>query len=140
MRATLFALSVALMLPLGACEGTASDNGQSFAEAVEGRSWAAKAIGGKDVIEGTKVTLKIEGGRVGGKAGCNVYGGSAEIHGDQVKFGAIFSTKMACMAGGVMEQEQRYLNLLQSATHGEIRNDGALTLTGSAGAITFRRE
>jgi len=39
-----------------------------------------------------------------------------------------------------MEQEQRYLNTLQSATRGEVRSDGTLVLSGSAGDIEFRSQ
>ena len=136
MRATLFALTASLTLVLAACESPASSGGTTLA--VAGRVWAAETIGGQDVVDGTTVTLKIEGDRVSGKAGCNSYGGSVEINGDRLKFGSLFSTKMACMGGGIMEQEQRYLNLLQTVTHGEVRSDGALVLTGSGGEIEFR--
>lgn len=132
-------LSLAL-LPLAACEGTASNGGRDLAQAVEGHTWLATTIVGKPVIAATSVTLKIENGRVGGKAGCNGYGGPVEIHSDRVKFGALFSTEMACVANGVMEQEQRYLNLLQGATRGEVRNDGTLMLTADGGAIEFRAQ
>ena len=138
MRAMHWVLIVVLPFALAACESMASGGG--LARAVEGRAWAAEAIGGKDVVDGAKVTLKIEGGRVSGKAGCNAYGGPVDIHGDSIKFGAIFSTKMACMGTGVMEQESRYLNLLQSATRGEIRNDGALVITADGGTIVYRAE
>jgi heat shock protein HslJ len=138
MRATLFALTASLTLVLAACESSASSGGASLA--IQGRVWAAKEIGGNDVIDGTIVTLKIEGDRVSGKAGCNSYGGSVEINGDRLSFGSLFSTKMACMGGGVMQQEQRYLNLLQSVTRGEVRNDGALVLMGSVGEIEFRAD
>ena len=139
MRALMIALCFTL-LPLAACESPASDGGRDLARAVEGRTWIAEVIGGKDVVDGTKVTLKIEGGRVSGKGGCNAYGGPVEINRDTIKFGALFSTKMACMANGSMEQESRYLNMLQGATHGEVRSDGTLIISGNGGAIEFRAE
>jgi heat shock protein HslJ len=138
MRTTLFALACSLTLGLAACESTASTAG--LADSIQGHMWAAEAIGGKDVVDGTVVTLKIEGNRVSGKAGCNGYGGPVEIDGDRIKFGALFSTKMACMGGGVMEQEQRYLNALQGVTRGEIRRDGTLVLKSRDGDIEFRGE
>ncbi len=138
MRAMLLSLTVVLAFAPGACGSMAA--GSDLATAVEGRVWIAEAIGGKDVDDGAKVTLKIEGGRVSGKAGCNAYGGPVEIHGDHIKFGALFSTKMACMGSGVMEQESRYLNSLQDATRGEVRNDGALVITAEGGTIVYRGE
>src|ERR1700682_317104 len=106
MRAMHWVLIVVLPFAFGACGSMAA--GGDLATVVEGRVGTAEAIGGKDVVDGAKVTLKIEGGRVNGKAGCNGYGGPVEIHGDRIKFGSIFRTEMACMGSGVMEQESRY--------------------------------
>ena len=136
MRAIFIAATVALSAALAACQTAAG--GGDLAQSVEGRQWSAVSIGNADVADGSTVTLKIENGRVGGKAGCNGYGGPVEIHGDRIKFGPIFSTKMACMGKGVMEQEQRYLNMLQATTRGEIRANGDLMLHASAGALVFR--
>ena len=138
MRAILLGLSVVLPLALGACQSMAS--GEDFARAAGGRVWFAEAIGGRDVVDGTRVTLKFEDGRVNGRAGCNSYGGKAEINGAQLKISMLISTKMACMAPGVMEQESRYLNALEGATRGEVRHDGALVITTGRGAIVFREE
>ena len=138
MRAIFVAATIVFSTALVSCQ-TASGSGD-LAQSVEGRQWSAVSIGNEDVADGTAVTLKIESGRVGGKAGCNGYGGPVEIHGDNVKFGAIFSTKMACLGSGVMEQEQHYLNLLQAMTRGEIRANGDLVLHASAGAVVFRGE
>ena len=138
MRTTRFVLACSMTLGLAACETPASSSG--FGDDVRGRMWVAEAIGGKDVIDGTRVTLSIERDRVSGKAGCNGYGGPVEIDGDRIKFGSLFSTKMACMGNGVMEQEQRYLNALQSVTHGEVRSGGVLMLKGSGGDIELRAE
>ena len=139
MRGLLIVMSM-MLLPLAACEGTASSGGHDLARAVEGHGWLATTIGGKQVIAGTSVTLKIEGGRVGGKAGCNGYGGPVEILDDRITFGSLFSTEMACVANGVMEQEQRYLSLLQGATRGDLSSDGALTITTPGGTLEFRPE
>lgn len=136
MRSMLLTATCLFTLALAGCESTASSD--DFAGALRGRTWTAEAIGGKDVVDGTVVSMSINGDRVSGKAGCNSYGGSVEISGSRIKFGALFSTKMACMGGGVMEQEMRYLKLLESVTRGEVRNDGTLVLTGNGGDIEFK--
>jgi heat shock protein HslJ len=138
MRAMIFALSL-LLLPVAACESTASTPSADLADAIEGRIWRAVSFDGQPVIAGTSITLKVDNGRVSGKGGCNGYGGSAEIRGDAVKFSAIFSTKMACMADGVMHQEQHYFDVLQGATRGELRGD-TLVLSGERGTLEFRGE
>jgi len=137
MRPTLFLLSFFVAMGIAGCESTASVGDLRLAI---GRTWTAEAIDGKDIIDGTTVTMKIEGDRVSGKAGCNGYGGPVEIMGERVKFGSLFSTKMACMGNGVMEQEQHYLTVLRDVTRGELRPDGTLVLTGGSGTLEFRVE
>ncbi|MBI1213126.1 MAG: META domain-containing protein [Alphaproteobacteria bacterium] len=138
MRTTLLALACSLAVGLTACESTASNSG--FADQIRGHTWIAEAIDSEDVLDGTRVTMTVDGDKVSGKAGCNSYGGPVEISGDRVKFGALFSTRMACMREGVMEQEQRFLSTLRRVTHGEIRSDGILLLKGRAGVIEFNAE
>jgi heat shock protein HslJ len=136
MRSTLIALTWMLIASLDGC---VVDRGPEVEEIVAGRTWTAEALDGKDVIDGTTVTMKIQGDRVSGKAGCNGYGGTVEISGDRIKFGTLFSTKMACMGNGVMEQEQHYLTVLRDVTRGALRGDGTLILTGSSGTLEFRQ-
>jgi len=77
------------------------------------------------VLEPGQITLAFEaGGRAGGSAGCNTYGGSYQVKGDTISFSAVTSTLMACADDGVMDQEQRYLQALESASR------FALTETG----------
>lgn len=124
---------------LSACESMA-DSGGDLSE-LSGKRWIAEAIDGQDVVDGSRVTLEIKGDRVSGKAGCNTYGGTAAIDGRSVKFGALFSTKMACMARGVMEQERRFLNALQHSVYGQIEGGQRLTITTEdGGTVVFRVE
>lgn len=138
MRAMLITAMVAPLL-----FGCVMDRLSTVADEIEGREWLAQSIGGKPVIADSRVTLKIEGGRVSGKAGCNAYGGSVEINAGNspasgtIHFGSLFSTKMACMANGLMQQESSYLNMLQEATRVE-RRDLALIVGGEHGTIEFR--
>ena len=126
---------VLLCLPLTAC---LVDRFQ-LGPAVEGTDWFATSIAGTGVVNGTKLTLTIKNGRVGGKAGCNTYAGPVETYDSQLKFGALISTKMACVGNGVMEQESRYLSVLQAVTRGELKS-GGLLLTGDRGSIQFAHE
>jgi len=74
----------------------------------------------ESVLAGTSVTaLLIDGveGTVEGSAGCNGYRGGYALDGSAITFGALAATRMACAGPeGIMEQEQRYLALLQEAT------------------------
>lgn len=126
---------------LTACQSDAGDNAPGNLAGIEGKRWIAEAIAGEDVIAGSRVTLQIKGDRVSGKAGCNSYGGSANIDGAGIKFGALFSTKMACTAPGVMVQEQRFLNVLQRSVYGRIDGNDKLTLTTADGkSLIFKAD
>lgn len=77
--------------------------------------------------------------QVAGFGGCNSYGGSYTLIGNQVRFGELRTTLIACQDARVMEQESHYLQALQSVTSYSL--DGStLTLTGNGGKdiLTFR--
>ena len=58
------------------------------------------------VVAGTIVTLKFaEDGRANGSTGCNSYGGSYEVRGDNITFSRIASTRRACLDQNANEQE-----------------------------------
>ena len=65
-------------------------------------------------LPGTEITAIFKDGAVGGSAGCNTYRAAYARDGDALTFGAISFTEMACLTPeGVMDQEGRYLELLQ---------------------------
>jgi putative lipoprotein len=87
--------------------------------------WKLVEMGGRAAAPGAgqrelNLVLSSEGARVQGFSGCNRFTGIYELSGDQVRFGQLASTRMACMEG--MEQEQRFLDALARTTR--------LTLSG----------
>ena len=86
------------------------------------------------VIAGTKVTVMFaDDGKIGGNAGCNLYGGGYTLNGTNLSVSSVFSTLMYCgEPEGTMEQEGKYLGLLENVS--SYRVDGnRLTLTDAAG-------
>ena len=92
------------------------------------------------VIAGTTVTATFSPeGRVTGNAGCNSYGADYQIDGGEMTLSPPISTKMYCgEPEGVMEQENRYLNLLAGVSSHRIEGN-RLILTNEAGIdlLTF---
>jgi heat shock protein HslJ len=68
------------------------------------------------IIEGTAVTLQFDvNGQADGSGGCNSFGTTYQVQNSTLTVGEITSTLMACADEGVTEQEQVYLQALQSA-------------------------
>lgn len=95
------------------------------------------------VIAGTKVTVMFaDDGKIGGNAGCNLYGGGYTLNGTNLSVSSLFSTLMYCgEPEGTMEQEARYLGLLESVTGYRIDAD-QLDLFDEEGRtlLTYRAE
>jgi len=84
--------------------------------AFAGTSWLAEDIDGRGVIDMLQSTLQFESAeRVGGNAGCNGFFGGVSIDDWAIAFGAMGSTRRACPAA-VMDQEQRFLQALSATT------------------------
>ena len=75
------------------------------------------------------------GGRVNVRADCNRGGGSYEVNGGAIRFGAIALTRMGCPPGS---QDGEFLrSLAQAAAYAIERGDLVLTLADGA-AMRFR--
>ena len=85
------------------------------------------------------VTLTIDGEQWGGTAACNLYGGTADVTGDQVRVRELFQTEMACMDDGVMEAESAYLTALAAVTEFEVTAE-RLVLRGEDTELAFDRQ
>jgi heat shock protein HslJ len=88
----------------------------------EGTTWQAlfyfTTDGGVWVpaLPGATVTAKFDGKTMSGNAGCNDYSATYTRNGNLIQFGPITATKKTCaVPEGVMEQEQGYLQMLDSA-------------------------
>jgi heat shock protein HslJ len=87
-------------------------------------------------IAGSRVTMRLANGVVRGTAGCNRYSGAYATEEDRIKITDLVSTKMACTATGVMEQETRFLDALGKAETWAI--DGqTLSLKYPGGQLQF---
>jgi heat shock protein HslJ len=80
-----------------------------------GSGWVLEDLAGGGVLDQVQATLTfLEAGKVGGNGSCNRFFGTAEIHGENIKFGPLGATRMACPEP-VMSQETKYLRALQGA-------------------------
>ena len=134
MKAVLLAFTI--VGAVAACESAAVSDDDRAGELSQ-QDWIAETIDGAPVINPGRVTLSFAEGRVSGRSGCNLYSGPVEVGKGTLKVGALISTKMACMEGGLMQQESTYLNALQGARRYSFGGDGKLTITTSGGALVY---
>ena len=116
---------------------TAGDDATSSVQDPVGTWQLEERASGRDmvqVIPGTRITASITSdGRIGGSAGCNLYGGSWTSDGDSFTIGQVYSTEMYCMEPeGVMDQESAYFVLLGQVA-GYVLSGESLVLTDSSG-------
>lgn len=87
-----------------------------------GTEWLLQDLAGTPALTNVKATLAFpESGRVAGNASCNRFTGSVEVSGDTIKFGALASTRMACVDNAVNAQETEYLKALGAAKRFELK-------------------
>ncbi|MCG7198245.1 META domain-containing protein [Marinobacter pelagius] len=100
---------------------------------LRGAEWVVEDIAGAGIIDGSRVTLRfLSDNRVAGRASCNRYTGSYQLSGEGISFGAIASTRRACVPA-LMNQEDRFLEVLGEVSRFEIGRHGQLELTTASG-------
>ncbi len=91
-------------------------------------NWSVTNLGETPVVEDAPVTLQFDTeGKVSGNASCNRYSGGFELTGEGLTFEPLVSTRMACDQPR-MDQENRFLKLMETVSRFEIGEAGQLTL------------
>ena len=104
---------------------------------LEGTAWLAADVDGVGIVDGAPTTLAFGANRrIDGRAGCNRYFGTFEQRGETVQIKPAGLTRMACPAA-VMDQERKFLAVLESVTRGR-RGGDALELLDGDGRVRMR--
>ena len=78
--------------------------------------------------------------RVSGATGCNTLGGGYEIAGERLRFGDLFSTKMACIEDDRMAQETRFVRALDRVDRFAVSGDTLTLFAGESAVARFVRD
>jgi len=106
---------------------------------LEGTTWSLVEVGGQPARpagdNGTpSLRLDVAQTRASGDTGCNSFGGGYELSGESLRFGALASTRRACVDEALNRQEAAFLGALADTRTWRIA-DGTLVLSGEAGVL-----
>ncbi len=125
------------LLVLGALAGCAAAGGE---DPLDGTSWQLTAMDGAAPLAGRPITLVFEGGALHGSAGCNGYSGSYVVDQGELTISDLFSTLMACLEPGVMEQESSYLLHLSATNRYTLDEDQLQLLALGVQSLNFEAQ
>jgi heat shock protein HslJ len=130
---------IAVMILLVASLSTAcSLNLTSTKDRLDSTRWVLVSMDGDADLIGNPPSAEFEDGKISGSTGCNSYQGSYQVQEDGLVMGPLVRTEMDCQdPKGVMEQEDRFLEILSSAESLTL-NDGSLLISGGGFQLDFR--
>jgi heat shock protein HslJ len=122
-------------------EGEVTGCGGDPAALLAGGEWMIEDVAAGGIIDGAMLTIAFHAqGAVAGTGGCNRFSGSFRLTGEELSFGPVASTMMACPEA-VMALEQALFEALRRVARFDIDPTGALLLLDVDGTavVTARR-
>ena len=126
------ALLIAPALLLAACTSVAPD-GRSF-----GGTWRVAAVNSQPTPATGDYRIEFTGDRIGGRFGCNSFGGTYAVAGEAMTFGDIASTLMGCPEPAASFETAGFKVLSEPARWTWVAGL-RLTLSNSQGSIALER-
>ncbi len=85
---------------------------------IQDKRWSLVNMNGT-VQERSPIWLEFDTAthRFSGNGGCNKVGGEYELEGNEISFGKVMSTRMACMDAQANERESAFLRMLSDRTY-----------------------
>jgi heat shock protein HslJ len=115
----------------------------SGTESLVGPRWRLVELEGQPSIPGggaREPHLRFtEENRVSGATGCNTLGGRYERTNERLRFGDLFSTRMACVEEDRMAQETRFMKALEGVDRFAVSGDTLTLLRGESAVARFAR-
>jgi heat shock protein HslJ len=100
------------------------------ASLLKGKEWVVEDMDGKGIIDNSRASLNFgDDGRLYGRASCNTYSAKYTLTSEGLTVTSPVTTEKAC-APSLMQQEDRFLEVLRSVQRFEIDSNGALILHG----------
>jgi heat shock protein HslJ len=132
MAAAGFRLALLGMLCAG-CTSIAAD-----ARTFEGTRWHVSAINGRATPAAGDYRIEFQDGGIGGRFGCNHFGGRYAVAGPALTASAIRSTKMACSDPAARFEGEGF-QILNQPMRMNWTSGRRLTLSNASGSIELER-
>jgi heat shock protein HslJ len=134
----------AALLALAACVVGPSAGPGGEAERLEGTAWRLEELNGRPAVEAPgdgvpTLAFAADEPRASGNGGCNQFGGTYTRQRAALQFGALASTRRACVDEAANRQETAYLQALQSTTRYAIYDDLLVLYAGDQVVARLRR-
>lgn len=108
-----------LVLVLAACGQSSTTPSREPGDGDPQGDWqlVEGTVNGQEVpiLEDYRITLTLEGSRIGGTSACNSYGGSLRVDGGRLRIEDLAQTAMACVDEAAMTAEAIYMSGLAAA-------------------------
>ena len=132
-RMTILSIIFIGVLVISACAPPMLDSPASGGAAdLTNTNWMLTSLNGSEPVPTTTITINFDNGsQVSGSDGCNNYSGSYEVDGNNIKFGPLAGTMMACPEP-IMEQATAYQNALAETATFTVTDD-ELTFSNASG-------
>ncbi|MFC1743311.1 META domain-containing protein [Candidatus Riflebacteria bacterium] len=126
---TIFFISLLLSFICGCSDSDDSNSSATTLPQILNKTWKLQRYGksgeGNKLASSTQITIIFnEDNTVRGSGGCNTYGANFDIDSaGTLSVKNLFSTEMACLTPGALEQETLYFQVLQEVTTYELASD-----------------
>lgn len=133
MAAAGFKLFIGAAVAASACTSIAVD-----ARSFEGTRWHVTAVNGRPTPAAGDYHIEFKGGRIGGRLGCNSFGGQVTVRGEIMTAGQIVATQMGCPDPAAYFESAGFA-ILRQPMRWQWTAGLKLTLSNPAGSIAVAR-
>jgi putative lipoprotein len=124
-------LGLVTLVPAGSTRVSSDD--------LAGHDWMVAELDGQTLMSGSRITMTFsEDGRISGHASCNNFTGSYKVINSMLSIGPLAMTRKACVPA-LMEQEQAFIDLLESVDQLNVDPAGMLTISSDSGRTLTAR-
>lgn len=113
--------------------GTGAAGSSVSAERLDGRTFLSSAVRGRELVDGTQVTLTFQEGGLGVSAGCNTMGGAFAVEDGTLRWSAAPATTMIGCEPALQRQDEWLTRFLAGGVELSAPDARTLLLSGDGG-------